>query len=54
MKLGDLVHTITKYTGIKWLVKKITKIYGIEDCGCDRRREEWNEIKINRLDKWIK
>jgi len=24
-----------KYTGIKWLVKKI---YG-EDCGCDQRKE---------------
>jgi hypothetical protein len=54
MKLGNLVETITTYTGIKWLVKKITKIYGIEDCGCDRRKEKWNEIEIKRLDKWIK
>ena len=54
MKLGNLVETITTYTGIKWLVKKITKFYGIEDCGCDRRKEKWNEIEINRLDKWIK
>lgn len=56
MKLGDLVYRITKYTGIKWLVKKVTKFYGIEDCGCDRRREEWNdiEIDINRLDKWLR
>jgi hypothetical protein len=54
MKLGNLVETITIYTGIKWLVKKITKIYGIEDCGCDRRKEKWNEIEIKRLDKWIK
>jgi hypothetical protein len=54
MKLGNLVEKITTYTGIKWLVKKITKIYGIEDCGCDRRKEKWNEIEINRLDKWIK
>lgn len=56
MKLGDLVYRITKYTGIKWLVKKVTKFYGIDDCGCDRRREEWNdiEIDINRLDKWLR
>lgn len=54
MKLGNLVEKITIYTGIKWLVKKITKFYGIEDCGCDRRKEQWNEIEIKRLDKWIK
>jgi len=53
MRLGDLVYYFTKYTGIRWIVKKLTKIYGVEDCGCDRRREEWNEIKIDRLDKWI-
>ena len=28
MKLGDLIEKITRYTGIKWLVKKI---WG-EDC----------------------
>lgn len=44
MGLGDLVEIITKYTGIKWLVKKI---WG-EDCGCDERKEQWNKIKINR------
>ena len=38
MRLGDLVEKITTYTGIKWLVKKITKMLGIEDCGCDRRK----------------
>ncbi len=52
MRLGDLVEKITTYTGIKWLVKKITKMLGIEDCGCDRRKKQLNKIKINRLDKW--
>lgn len=51
MKLGNLVYYITKYTGIRWLVKKITKMFNIEDCGCDRRREEWNDID---LDLWNK
>ena len=51
MKLGDLVFQITKYTGIRFLVKKITKYFEIEDCGCDRRREEWNDID---LDLWNK
>lgn len=52
--LGDLTYYFTKYTGIRWVVKKVAKIYGVEDCGCDRRREEWNEIKIDRFEKWIK
>jgi len=31
IKLGDLVYYFTYYTGIRWLVKKITKWYGVED-----------------------
>ena len=44
MKLGDLVETITTYTGIKWLVKKIW----VDNCGCDERKEALNKIKIKR------
>lgn len=51
MKLGDLVYYFTKYTGIRWIVKKIA---GKNDCGCDRRREEWNDIEIKFDDKWKK
>ena len=40
IKLGDLIATITKYTGIKWIVKKI---WG-DDCGCDERQEALNNI----------
>lgn len=46
MGLGDLVFYFTKYTGIRYIYKKI-----YPDCGCDRRREEWNSIKINRNEK---
>ncbi len=42
--LGDLVEIITRYTGIKWLVKKI---WG-DKCGCEERRKKWNKIKIKR------
>ena len=38
--VGDLVAIFTKYTGIKWVVKKI---WG-EDCGCDERQEKLNKI----------
>ncbi len=42
MRLGDLVYYITYYTGIHWLVKKI---WG-DRCGCDQRRDDWNDINI--------
>ena len=47
MRLGDLVFYVTKYTGIRWLVKKISKWLDF-DCGCDKRRNDWNEITIDR------
>jgi hypothetical protein len=46
MRLGDLVERITYYTGIQFLVNKIKKIYGFEDCGCKKRQEEWNDIEL--------
>lgn len=49
MKLGDLVYYITKYTGIRYVWKKI-----YPNCECDRRREEWNDIKIDIKDIWKK
>jgi hypothetical protein len=55
MKLGNLLEKIFIYTGIKWLVKKIViDFLGYESCGCDRRKEQLNKIKINRLGKKIK
>lgn len=47
MKLGDLIFYITKYTGIKYIVDWYSKKMGI-DCGCDKRRKKFNEIKIKR------
>jgi len=44
MKLGDLIHYFTKYTGIKALVDWYSK-YTNTDCGCDERREKLNNIK---------
>jgi len=42
MKLGNLIALITKYTGIKYIVKKI---FG-DNCGCDERQEQLNEIDL--------
>ena len=49
MKLGDLVYYITYYTGIHFLVKKISKLLGF-DCGCDERRESWNKYQFKIKD----
>ena len=37
--LGDSIEKITKATGIKNLVEKITN----GDCGCDKRKEKLNK-----------
>lgn len=36
--IGDIVDFITKITGIKWLIIKITK----GNCGCEKRRQLLN------------
>tara|TARA_R110000772_G_scaffold486_1_gene1779 strand:+ start:1000 stop:2433 length:1434 start_codon:yes stop_codon:yes gene_type:complete len=38
--LGDSIEAFTKFTGIKWLAKKILG----EDCGCDERQEKLNKL----------
>lgn len=38
--LGDSIEKLTKFTGIKPLVKKIS---GGKDCGCDKRRDKLNK-----------
>lgn len=42
MRLGDLIERITTYTGIKWIVKKILG----DDCGCDKRKDDLNDIQL--------
>jgi len=42
MRLGDLIELITRYTGIKYIVKKV---FG-DNCGCDKRQEQLNEIEL--------
>ena len=49
MKIGTILETIFKYTGVKWLVKKIViDLLGYESCGCENRRDRLNELKFNR------
>ncbi len=49
MKLGDLIHRITTFTGIKYLVDTYHKLRGTK-CNCENRRNKLNEINI---DRWI-
>ena len=52
MNLGNILETIFKYTGVKWLVKKIViDLLGYESCGCENRKKALNNIKIFRNDK---
>ena len=49
MKLGDTLEVVFKYTGIRWLTKKIViDLLGYESCGCEDRKKALNEISIRR------
>jgi hypothetical protein len=42
--LGDTIAKITHATGLDILADKIAKLFGKEDCGCDRRRKKLNKL----------
>ncbi len=42
--LGDTIAQITNLFGIDILADKIAKLFGKEDCGCDRRRRKLNKL----------
>ena len=41
--LGDVIEVITKATGIKAIVEKVSDVLGV-DCGCDERRDKLNNL----------
>lgn len=41
--LGDSIAVVTQLTGIKKVVEVVTKVVGVEDCGCDKRQEKLNK-----------
>jgi len=45
MRLGDFIELITTYTGIKWVVKKWSKLTG-KDCGCEDRKNKLNDVEL--------
>ncbi len=49
IKIGTILETIFKYTGVKWLVKKIVIDWlGYKSCGCEERRDKLNSLTIKR------
>ena len=42
--LGDSIAKFTHAFGIDKLADKIAKLFGKEDCGCERRREALNKL----------
>ena len=44
MRLGDVLERVFYITGIYFLVKKISHLLNIKDCGCERRRNILNNI----------
>lgn len=42
--LGDLVAKVTKVTGIDKVVETAAKKLGLEDCGCEQRQKDLNQI----------
>lgn len=47
MKLGDLIFSFTKFTGIKYLVDEYHKRNSTK-CKCNSRREALNNLRIKR------
>lgn len=42
--LGDKIEQFTEKTGIKSVVESVTKAMGIDDCGCNTRKEKINNF----------
>jgi len=41
---GDTIAYLTELLKIDKAVKAVTEAMGIEDCGCERRKEKLNEM----------
>ena len=41
--LGDTIEKITKATGIKKVVEKVSEVTG-KDCGCSERKDTLNRL----------
>lgn len=49
--LGDTISKVTHFFYLDRLAKKIAKLFGKQDCGCERRRDQLNKIVPYKNDK---
>ena len=49
--LGDLAEKVINFVTFgygKKIATAIAKFFGYDDCGCDKRKNDWNKIQIKR------
>mgnify|MGYP003145046484 FL=1 len=49
--LGDLAEKIINIITLgygKRIATWVAKLFGYNDCGCDKRKKDWNKIQIKR------
>jgi hypothetical protein len=49
--LGDTVEFLLERTGIAYAVKMAAQAVGVEDCGCEGRKEDLNDpnLLVNKI-----
>lgn len=47
-RLGNCISIITHYTGIAWLVRRVSR----GNCGCEKRKELLNQFSLPKLSIW--
>ncbi len=52
--LGDDIAKLTNLLYLDRLAKEVAKLFGQEDCGCDRRKDKLNELVPYKKDKNVK
>jgi hypothetical protein len=52
--LGDDIAKLTNLLYLDRLAKEVAKLFGQEDCGCDRRKDKLNELVPYKKEKNVK
>jgi hypothetical protein len=52
--LGDDIAKLTNLLYLDRLAKEVAKLFGQEDCGCDRRKDKLNELVPYKKQKNVK
>jgi len=52
--LGDDIAKLTNLLYLDRLAKEVAKLFGQEDCGCDRRKDKLNKLVPYKKEKNVK